>query len=45
MYECRCDERLKTKSEEVNRRDVSECDVCVCVLEVIGVPSKYLVYY
>ena len=33
MYECRCDERLKTKTEEytrhddeVDRREVSECD-------------------
>ena len=33
IYECRCDERLKTKVEgtpgdkdEVNRRDVCECD-------------------
>jgi hypothetical protein len=33
MYECRCDERLKTQPEkstrlrdEVNRRDVCECD-------------------
>ena len=25
--------------DEVNRRDVSECDGSVCVLEVIGAPS------
>jgi len=43
MYECRCDERLKTKSEEVNRRDVSECDVCVCVLEVTDAPSMLFI--
>ncbi len=46
MYECRCDERLKTQPEkstrlrdEVNRRDVCECDGWVCVLEVIDDPS------
>ncbi len=58
MYECRYDERLKTKGiytsrmhwvvwgtgtpkdrDEVNRRDVCECDGWVCVLEVIDVPS------
>jgi hypothetical protein len=61
FYECRCDERLKTKNEEstrlrytgllralehltwnkdeVNRREVCECDGWVCVLEVIGTPS------
>ena len=26
--------------DEVNRRDVCECDGWVCVLEVIGVPSR-----
>jgi hypothetical protein len=26
--------------DEVTRREVSECDVWVCVLEVIGVPSR-----
>ena len=43
---CRCYERLKNKAEgskdrdEVNRRQVCECDGWVCVLEVIGAPSR-----
>jgi hypothetical protein len=46
IYECRYDDRLKMKSEkpkdtdEVNRRDVCECDGWACVLEVIGVSSR-----
>ncbi len=26
--------------DEVNRREVCECDGCMCVLEVIGTPSR-----
>ena len=29
--------------DEVNRRDVCECDGWVCVFEVIGAPSRYVV--
>ncbi len=35
-------EHLKTKTrDEVNRREVCECDGWVCVLEVIGTPSMF----
>ncbi len=27
--------------DEVNRREISECDGCVCDLEVVGVPSIF----
>ncbi len=59
IYECRCDERLKTRGiyttdmycvtrwtgtpkdrDEINRREVCECDGCVCVLEEVGIPQR-----
>ncbi len=63
ILECRCDERLKTKSEgssihwvvrgtvtpkdidEVNKREVYECDGWVCDLDVTGESSIFNVIH
>jgi hypothetical protein len=34
--------RLRWDRDEVNRREVSECDGWVCDFEVIGVPSRFI---